>query len=46
MNEILAKAREKRMANLQAAKTPPVKTAKTTKAVKTPAKTAKTKTAK
>jgi len=43
MNDILAKAREKRMANLQAAKTPPVKTAKTAKPVKAPAKTAKTK---
>jgi len=46
MNEVLAKAREKRMANLQAAKTPPVKPAKTAKPVKAPVKAAKVKTVK
>ena len=43
MNDILAKAREKRMANLKAAKTPPVKTTKTAKPVKAPVKAAKVK---
>jgi len=43
MNDILAKAREKRMANLQAAKTPAVKTTKTAKPVKPAARAAKTK---
>jgi predicted transcriptional regulator len=40
MNDILAKAREKRMANLTAAKTPPVKTTKSAKPLKTAAKVA------
>jgi predicted transcriptional regulator len=43
MNDILAKAREKRMANLKAAKTPAVKTTKTARPVKAPAKAAKAK---
>jgi len=43
MNDILANARAKRMANLQAAKTPAVKTAKTAKPGKAPARGAKTK---
>ena len=40
MNDILAKAREKRMANLLAAKTPPAKTPKTARPVKSAAKSA------